>query len=175
MELETLIPEFRAWLAERDIDDVEINENIGAEENITAITFPIDEDEGYLSYDIIATVEDGGIMYLYVDYCDIPDVDELELFRFLNEINISSILSATVDEGRLCFSYCLPTTYVDDVERFAGAFFTVWEAMDELRDDVRDAFGLDELIEEEPIDEELEYAEELPSEVEAAADDGAEE
>ena len=173
MELETMISEFRAWLAERDIADVEITENVGADENITAITFPIEEDEGYLSYDIIATVEDGGIMYLYVDYCDIPDVDELELFRFLNDINSASVLSATVDEGRLCFSYCIPTSYIDDVDRFAGTFFMVWEAMDELRDDIRDAFGLDELIEEEPA--EIEYAEELPSEAVAAEDDGAEE
>ena len=42
MELETMIPEFRAWLAARDINDVEIKENIGAEENMTAITFPIE-------------------------------------------------------------------------------------------------------------------------------------
>ena len=174
MELETMIPEFRAWLAERDINDVEIKENIGAEENMTAITFPIEEDEGYIPYDIIATVEDGGILYLYVDYCDIPDVDELELFRFINDINASSILSVTVDEGRLCFSYCIPTSYIDDVERFAGAFFTVWDAMDEVRDDIRDAFGLGEELEEENA-EESEYAETLPSEAVAAEDDGAEE
>lgn len=173
MELENMISQFRSWLAERDIDDVQISENIGEEQNITAITFPIAEDEGYLSYDIIATVEDGGILYLYVDYCDIPEVDELELFRFLNDINVASLLSATVDEGRLCFSYCIPTSYIDDVERFAGAFFTVWDAMDEIRDDIRDAFGLDELIEED-MDEEAEYAEELPSEV-LADDDISEE
>lgn len=163
MELENMIGEFRAWLDEREIGDVEISENVGPNENITAITFPISEDEGYLSYDIIATVEDGGILYLYVDYCDIPDVDELELYRFLNDINAASLLSATVDEGRLCFSYCIPTTYIDDVERFAGAFFTVWDAMDELRDDIRDAFGLDEILDED-FDEDVEYAEELPSE-----------
>lgn len=173
MELENMISQFRSWLAERDIDDVQISENSGEEQNITAITFPIAEDEGYLSYDIIATVEDGGILYLYVDYCDIPEVDELELFRFLNDINVASLLSATVDEGRLCFSYCIPTSYIDDVERFAGAFFTVWDAMDEIRDDIRDAFGLDELIEED-MDEEAEYAEELPSEV-LADDDISEE
>ena len=163
MELENIIAEFRAWLEEREILDVEINENVGPNENITAITFPIAEDEGYISYDIIATVEDGGILYLYVDYCDIPDVDELELYRFLNDINSASLLSATVDEGRLCFSYCIPTSYIDDVDRFAGAFFTVWDAMDELRDDIRDAFGLDELLEEDDV-EDIEYAEELPSE-----------
>ena len=100
-------------------------------------------------------------------------MDELELFRFLNDINVASLLSATVDEGRLCFSYCIPTSYIDDVERFAGAFFTVWDAMDEIRDDIRDAFGLDELIEED-MDEEAEYAEELPSEV-LADDDISEE
>ena len=174
MELETMIPTFRAWLEDRGIDDVEISENIGPDESMTAITFPIDEDEGYLSYDIIATVEDGGLMYLYVDYCDIPDVDELELYRFLNEINTSSILSATVDEGRLCFSYGIPTTYIEDVERFAGVFFTVWEAMDEVRDDIRDAFGLDEELEPEP--EDGEYADELPSEAVAVGmDETAEE
>lgn len=163
MELENIIAGFRAWLEEREILDVEISENVGPNENITAITFPIVEDEGYLSYDIIATVEDGGILYLYVDYCDIPDVDELELYRFLNDINTASLLSATVDEGRLCFSYCIPTSYIDDSDRFAGAFFTVWDAMDELRDDIRDAFGLDEILDEDE-DDELEYAEELPSE-----------
>ena len=173
MELESMIAEFREWLAERDIEDVVINENIGAEQNVTANTFPIAEDEGYLSYDIIATVDDGGILYLYVDYCDIPDVDELELFRFLNDLNTQSILTATVDENRLCFSYCLPTDYIDDVERFSGAFFTVWDAMDEIRDDIRDAFGFDEEIEEDEFDEDLEYAEELPSELddEDAADE----
>lgn len=170
MELENMISEFRTWLAERDIDDVEIGENLGAEQNITAITFPIEEDEGYLSYDIIGTVEDGGILYLYVDYCDIPDVDELELFRFLNDINASSLLSATVDEGRLCFSYCIPTSYLDDVERFAGAFFTVWDAMDEIRDEIRDAFGLDETLDTDDEDEVAEYAEELPSEVDTDTD-----
>lgn len=176
MELENLISEFRVWLQERGIDDVQINENIGPEQSMTAITFPVEEDEGYLPYDIIATVEDGGILYLYVDYCDIPAVDELELYRFLNDINTSSILSATVDEGRLCFSYCLPTSYIDDVDRFAGAFFTVWDAMDEIRDDIRDAFSLNEVIQEdEEVD--IEYAEELPSEfeVDEGADDSDEE
>ena len=38
--------------------------------------------------------------------------------------------------------------------------------MDELRDDIRDAFGLDEILDEDEYDE-LEYAEELPSEREA--------
>lgn len=175
MDIKDIINAFRVWLEDREIGDVQIDENIGPEQSITAITFPIEEDEGYIPYNIIATVEEGGVLYLYVDYCDIPDVDELELYRFLNDINIASILSATVDEGRLCFSYSIPTTYIDNADRFAGTFFTVWEAMDELRDDIRDAFGLDEPFEEEEVEEDTEYAEELPSEVDldedAEADD----
>ena len=144
MSIEKIFEEFNAWLAERSIEGVEINENLGAAEDITAITFPIPEDDGYISYDIIATVEEDAPLYFYIDYCDVPDVDELELLRFVNRLNAESMLGIAVEDGHLCFSYTLPSRFIASGEDLALTFFDIWDAVDEMREAVRDAFGMTE-------------------------------
>ena len=83
-----------------------------------------------------------------VDYCDIPDVDELELYRFLNDINTATILTATVDEGALMLSYTIPLCYIKCGQDLVNAFFAVWDAIDAIRDDIKDAFGLPDVTED---------------------------
>ena len=150
MSTEAILNGFNAWLDEREITGVEISENLGAAEDITAITCPIPSDEGYISYDIIATLEDGAPLYFYVDYCDIPEVDELELWQFVNRLNAESMLNVMVEDGHLCFGYTLPAKYIPDGAALALAFFDIWDAVDDLRDEVRDAFAI---AEEEDVDE----------------------
>lgn len=148
MEIKNLIEEFREWLAGQEIDDVEIEENVGPNENITSITFPVDDGEEYVSYDIIASLTDEAPLFFCGEYCDIPDVDELELLRFVNDLNRVSPLTLTVEDGSLCFSYSILPEYVTDAELLAHAFFYVWDSIDEIRDDIRDAFGLSPMIED---------------------------
>lgn len=148
MELKELVADFRAWLDANEITDTEIEEGVGPDSDITTVTFPVIEEEGYLSYDIIASMMEGGSLYLYVEYCDIPDVDELELLRFVNDLNKASALSVTVEEGHLCFGYTLPLSLIADGEGLSQIFFLVWDLIDELRDEIRDAFGLVEESEE---------------------------
>ena len=144
MDIKKILAEFEEWLATQEITDVEIAENAGEEGDITTVFFPIPQDEGYLSYEICAAFKGEDPLYLMVDYCDIPDVDELELYRFLNEVNATSLLTATVDEGSLVFSYSLPLCYVNCGQDLVSAIFAVWDAVDALRDDISDAFGLDD-------------------------------
>ena len=146
MSIESVLNEFNSWLAEREITGVEISENLGAAEDITAITFPIPSDEGYIPYDIIATLEEDTPLYFYVDYCDVPEVDEIELWQFVNRLNSESMLSVMVEDGHLCFGYTLPVRYISDGAALALAFFDIWDAVDEMRDEIRDAFAIDEEI-----------------------------
>ena len=156
MELTNLIEEFRGWLEEKQIDDVEIEENVGPDEGITTITFPVDEEGEYVSYDIIASMNGESPIFFCGEYCDIPDVDELELFRFVNDLNRVSPLTLTVEDGYLCFSYSILPEFVADAERLAQVFFYIWDAIDDIRDDIRDAFGLSPVIEEKDGEDEEE-------------------
>ena len=140
--METLINEFRDWLQNAEITAVEIEENVGPDKDITTITFPVDEGEDYISYDIIASLMEDGPFYFYVEYCDVPDVDELELLRFVNDLNTASPLTFTVEDGALCFGYTIASDYVTDAALLARVFFDVWEAVDAVRDDIHEAFGL---------------------------------
>ncbi len=163
MELQKLLEEFGEWLTERDIDGVEVSDGLGAAENITAVTFPIPKDGGYRPFDIIATFEEENAFF-YVDYCDIPDVDELELYRFVNDLNKTSSLTVSIEDDRLCFGYSLPMVFLSDGEMLASAFLLVWDAIDEVREDIRVAFGM-ELSDDEPEEDETLYGdedEELP-------------
>lgn len=144
MDIKKILEEFREWLAKQEITDVEIAENAGEDGDITTVFLPIPQDEGYLSYEICAAFKGEDPLYLMVDYCDIPDVDELELYRFLNEINAASLLTATVDGGSLLLSYSIPLCYINGGQDLVNAFFAVWDAVDALRDDITDAFGLAE-------------------------------
>ena len=163
MEIAGLIEEFRDWLAGQEIDDVEIEENVGPDKNITTITFPIDEGEEYVSYDIIASLAEESPMFFCGEYCDIPEVDELELLRFVNDLNRVSPLTLTVEDGCLCFSYSILPAYVTDAELLANVFFYIWDAIDDIRDDIRDAFGLVPSLEDEDADV---ASEETPSDEE---------
>ena len=155
MEIKELLEAFAAWLEEREITDVEIQEKAGDDGDFSAIFFPVEEDPGYLPYEICAILRDGAPLALYVDYCDIPDVDELELYRFLNELNEKTILKAIVDEGHLLLSYSIPMEYITTREGLSDAFFAVWDAMDHLRDDITDAFGIDVEDGEEDLEEDI--------------------
>ena len=77
-----------------------------------------------------------------MDYCDIPDVDELELYRYVNELNTVSPLTVTVEEGSLSFSYSIPLEVLPDAEALSRVFFYIWDAIDALREDIGDAFGI---------------------------------
>ncbi|MBQ2719692.1 MAG: hypothetical protein IJF73_06455 [Clostridia bacterium] len=171
MELEKLLVEFNEWLAEREVDGVEISSGLGASESITAVTFPIPSDEGYLPFDIIATLEEEGNAFFYVDYCDIPEVDELELYRFVNELNKASALTVTVEDDRLCFGYSLPMEILSDGAALASAFLLVWDAVDDLREEVREAFGLEAVAEESEDDSDDDLQEEEVDEEELDAED----
>ena len=142
MDIKQILAEFSEWLKKQEISDVEITENAGEDKDITTVFLPIPQDEGYLSYEICAAFKGEDPLYLMVDYCDIPEVDELELYRFLNEINAGSILSATLDERSLVFSYSIPLCYIKCGQDLVNAFFAVWDAVDAIRDDIKDAFGL---------------------------------
>lgn len=142
MDVNKIIEGFRDWLETQEIDGVEISEGLGRDGDVTTVTFPVFEGEEYISYDIIASLMDGGSLYFYIEYCDLPDADELELLRFINDLNKLSGLTVTAEEGRLCFGYTLPLDYIDDPALFSRAFFDIWDWVDELRDDVHEAFGL---------------------------------
>lgn len=142
MDVKKIIEGFRDWLETQEIDGVEISEGLGRDGDVTTVTFPVSEGEEYISYDIIASLMDGGSLYFYIEYCDLPDADELELLRFINDLNKLSGLTVTAEEGRLCFGYTLPLDYIDDPALFSRAFFDIWDWVDELRDDVHEAFGL---------------------------------
>ena len=171
MKIEKLMEAFGAWLVERDIKDVEIEENVGPEEKMTTITFPIDEGGEYVSYDIIASLAEDAPLFFCGEYCDIPDVDELELLRYVNDLNRLSPLTMTVEDGSLCFAYSLPLDLVNTAEDLANAFFFVWDSIDEIRDDVRDAFGLAPEIAEEHAEEESADEEEAETGSESAEEE----
>lgn len=172
MEFEKLLEEFKAWLAEHEIEGVSFNENLGADESITAITFPVVGEDGFFPYDIVATCEPDGSVYFFVDYCDIPEVDELELYRFINDLNRNSALTVMADDDHLCLAYSLPVEFLASGEAFARAFVNVIDGVDELADEIRDAFGIGYDEEDEELeDEDVEELEEL----DAAADEEAEE
>jgi hypothetical protein len=160
MEMNAMIAAFRLWLEEHEIQDVEIEDGVGSLGNMAAISFPITEDEGYLSYDIVATLSPDEPYFFFVEYCDIPDVDELELYRFLNDLNKVSPLTVTAEDGCLCFSYSVTPEILSDADALSRVFFYVWDAIDVLRDDIADAFGIvpqsEEATEEEsaaPVDD----------------------
>lgn len=155
MKTEKIIEGFRAWLETQEIEGVEISEGMGRDGDVTTVTFPIAEEEGYVSYDIIASLMDSGSVYFYIEYCDLPDADELELLRFINDLNKLSTLTVTAEEGRLCFSYTLSLDFITDPLLLSRAFFDIWDAVDELRDDITSAFGLsDSLAETDDTDDE---------------------
>ena len=142
MQMQNLIDSFRLWLREHEILDVEVEGGAGASEDVTVITFPINEEGGYPSYDILATLTADAPIFFFVDYCDIPDVDELELYRYVNELNTVSPLTVTVEEGSLSFSYSIPLEVLPDAEALSRVFFYIWDAIDALREDIGDAFGI---------------------------------
>ncbi len=160
MDYKQCTEELRNWLIGHDITDVEISSGLGEGGNITAVTFPVDEEE-YVSYDIIATLRDEGNLIFYVDYCAVPEVDELELLRFINGLNEKAMFAITVDgDHRLCFSYVLPGALLTGGNQIALLFFELWDAIDEIKDDIRDAFGLLPEGDEAPEDDTAEEAEE---------------
>ncbi|MBO7292978.1 MAG: hypothetical protein J6V07_03485 [Clostridia bacterium] len=156
MKTKKIIEGFRAWLETREIDGVEINEGIGRDADVTTVTFPVAEEDGYISYDIIASLMDDGALYFYIEYCDLPDADELELLRFINDLNKLSSLTVTAEDGRLCFGYTLSLDYITDPLLFSRAFFDIWDAVDELRDDIHEAFGLSHCDTEDDAEDETE-------------------
>ena len=160
MNFNECLDALRAWFESRELFDVTFEEGLGQDESIVAITFPVEED-GFLSYDIIATVEDGGDAFFFVDYCEIPEVDELELLRYVNGLNQHAPFTVSVEDGRLCFGYVLPYDLIESSDSLAYAFFDIWDGIDSLKEDIHDAFGIT-LSEEEVEDEEYEdEAEEL--------------
>ena len=156
MEMEALISEFRDWLTDHEITDVEIEEHVGQHNNITMVTFPIDEGGAYVSYDIIASISEEDAVCFYVEYCDIPDVDELELLHFVNDLNVTSPLTFTVEDGMLCIGYTMDPFFIAEADQLAQAFFFVWESIDAVRDDIHEAFGL--LLPDEEISDSEEDA-----------------
>lgn len=167
MEISALIADFRAWLEEQGIEDVEIEEGVGPDGDITTVSFPVDAEDGYPAYDIIASfAEDDGV-YFCGEYCEIPEADEAEVLQFINDLNIFSPITLTLEDGMLCFSYSLPAKFVGDAEQLASAFFYIWDAIDTIREAVGSAFGFIEEVEieaedEEYLEEEL-SVEELPT------------
>lgn len=153
MQMQNLIDSFRLWLREHEILDVEVEGGAGASEDVTVITFPINEEGGYPSYDIVATLTADAPIFFFVDYCDIPDVDELELYRYVNELNTVSPLTVTVEEGSLSFSYSIPLEVLPDAEALSRVFFYIWDAIDALREDIGDAFGLSTASEDTEAEE----------------------
>ncbi len=154
----------RAWFESRELFDVGFEDGLGQEGSITAITFPVEEEDGCVSYDIIATVEDGGDAFFYVDYCEIPEVDELELLRYVNGLNQHTPFTVSVEDGRLCFSYVLPFDLIASSETMAYAFFDIWDGIDEIKEDIHDAFGIErvtldgeEADEAAPLEEDEDY------------------
>ncbi len=170
MEFEKLLEEFKAWLDEHEIEGVTFGENLGADESITAITFPVVGEDGFFPYDIVATCEPEGSIYFFVDYCDIPEVDELELYRFVNDLNRNSALTVMADDEHLCLAYSLPAEFLTSGEAFARAFVNVIDGVDELADEIQDAFGIGyaEEAEEMDEDEQLDEIEELDETAEEA-------
>ena len=156
MQMQNLIDSFRLWLREHEILDVEVEGGAGASEDVTVITFPINEEGGYPSYDILATLTADAPIFFFVDYCDIPDVDELELYRYVNELNTVSPLTVTVEEGSLSFSYSIPLEVLPDAEALSRVFFYIWDAIDALREDIGDAFGLSTASEDTEAEENAE-------------------
>ncbi|MBO7761558.1 MAG: hypothetical protein J6T24_02055 [Clostridia bacterium] len=153
MQMQNLIDSFRLWLREHEILDVEVEGGAGASEDVTVITFPINEEDGYPSYDIVATLTADAPIFFFVDYCDIPDVDELELYRYVNELNTVSPLTVTIEEGSLSFSYSIPLEVLPDAEALSRVFFYIWDAIDALREDIGDAFGLSTASEDTEAEE----------------------
>ncbi len=169
MNEKTMAEQMQAWFAEHGITDVEIGTEEKEDGTLTVVTFPVEEEENYPDYDIIATAEEGGYLILYVDYCAIPDVDELELLRFLNDMNQKSMFNLTAEDGRLCFGYAVPMSLLRDGEQMAHVFFDFWDGVDAIKEEIIDAFGWtpeDELTEE---DEDEEGA--LPAPAEADSED----
>lgn len=159
MDFNECLGGLRAWFESRELFDVTFEEGLGQEESITAITFPVEEEDGCVSYDIIATVEDGGDAFFYVDYCEIPEVDELELLRYVNGLNQHTPFTVAVEDGRLCFSYVLPFDLIASSESLAYTFFDIWDGIDEIKDDIHDAFGIERAILDEEEAEEEDEAE----------------
>ena len=56
MDTKKLAQELLAWFDERDIHDISAQENVGEQKNLTAFFFPVEEEGGYPSYEIIATI-----------------------------------------------------------------------------------------------------------------------
>ncbi len=177
MEISALIEAFRLWLEAQEIEDVEIEEGVGPDNTITTISFPVDEEEGYPAYDIIASLSEDDSIYFCGEYCELPDADEDELLQFVNDLNVFSPITLTLEDGMLCFSYSVPVKLVADAEQLASIFFFIWDAIDSMRGAIGAAFGigdeyadaeeLEEELEEESLDEELDEeldSEELPEE-----------
>ncbi len=160
----------RAWFESRELFDVSFEEGLGKDGGITAITFPVEEEDGCVSYDMIATVEDGGDAFFYVDYCDIPEVDELELLRYVNGLNQHTPFTVAVEDGRLCFSYVVPFDLITGSETLAYTFFDLWDSIDEIKEDIHDAFGIERAILDEEETEEEDEAELISQEDEAYED-----
>lgn len=162
MNFNEFLDGLRAWFESRELLDVTFEEGLGHDGSITAITFPVEEEDGCVSYDMIATVEEGGDAFFYVDYCDIPDVDELELLRYVNRLNQHTPFTVSVEDGRLCFSYVLPYDLFASPETLAYTFFDLWDGIDEIKEDIHDAFGIERtLLDEEAVEETAEEEEPL--------------
>ncbi len=159
MNFQEFLNGLRAWFESRELFDVTFKEGLGQDESITAITFPVEEEDGCVSYDIITTLEDGGDAFFYVDYCDIPEVDELELLRYVNGLNQQAPFTVTVEDGRLCFSYVLPFDLITAPDVLAYAFFDIWDGIDDIKEDIHDAFGMEHAQLEEEEEEAEEYGE----------------
>ncbi len=143
MEISRLIEEFRTWLEDQGIEDVEIEEGVGPENDITTVSFPVEEEDGYPAYDIIASLSEDDAIYFCGEYCEVPDVDEAELLQFVNDLNVFSPITLTLEDGMLCFSYSLPAKLIANAEQLASAFFYIWDAVDTMREAIGAAFGFD--------------------------------
>lgn len=176
MDTKKLAQELLAWFDERDIHDISAQENVGEQKNLTAFFFPVEEEGGYPSYEIIATIAEDVHPFFYVDYCDIPeDADADALFRYINELNTVSLFTVTAEDGRLCFSYYLPPEIVREGGDIARTFFDLWDAVDAIKDRIADAFGFRTEEAEYEENEENEENEDEPDAEDAEDDEATDE
>ncbi len=154
MEISALIEAFRLWLESQEIEDVEIEEGVGPDEDITTVSFPVDEEEGYPAYDIVASLSADDSIYFCGEYCELPEADDEELLQFVNDLNVFSPITLTLEDGMLCFSYSVPAKLITDAEQLASVFFYIWDSIDTIRETIGAAFGFVEEAEGEDLPEE---------------------
>ncbi len=163
MSYQDILDDFKGFLKDQELNEVEVSEVEEEGVKHLIVTFPVYEN-GYPDYEIVASWKEDGTPVFWINYCTIPDVDRLELLEFINELNGVSMLNIMDVDGELCFAYMIPEYLITDGETFGSLFADICFAVDELKETVIDAFGIeeddvlpgDELLEEEGPDEEEE-------------------